>query len=255
MSGGNWIEIAYGTSSGCVRIIVQHPETVGQGPQLFQSFSVHRAAVERVVLSERHLVSVCGHGQHVRTWSTTRFRGMISTQPGSTPLASFHLMKVPGEAIGEENPRGNHPGPYGDRDDQLLFVQKVMPETEQLLIRLASNGKRRVIFCFLLFLFDFIFISQRDYRVCVIRSVDRHPVTSFLVHECEGSSRMASRRYLFTGHANGAVQVWDLTTALDGVSKEMKGQCTLPPYFADAVVLLCEKSKYNADNFLILPGK
>ena len=39
---GNWIEIAYGTSSGTVRVIVQHPETVGQGPQLFQTFTVHR---------------------------------------------------------------------------------------------------------------------------------------------------------------------------------------------------------------------
>lgn len=96
---------------------------------------------------------------------------------------------------------------------------------------------------FFLLFFDFFLISQRDCRVCVIRSVDRHPVTSFLVHECEGSSRMASRRYLFTGHANGAVQVWDLTTALDGVSKEMKGQCTLPSYFVYAFVLLCEKRK------------
>ncbi|VDK79472.1 unnamed protein product, partial [Onchocerca ochengi] len=34
---GNWIEIAYGTSSGSVRVIVQHPETVGHGPQLFQT--------------------------------------------------------------------------------------------------------------------------------------------------------------------------------------------------------------------------
>ena len=33
---GNWIEIAYGTTSGMVRVIVQHPETVGHGPQLFQ---------------------------------------------------------------------------------------------------------------------------------------------------------------------------------------------------------------------------
>ena len=39
---GNWIEIAYGTSSGIVRVIVHHPETVGHGPQLFQTFTVHR---------------------------------------------------------------------------------------------------------------------------------------------------------------------------------------------------------------------
>ncbi|CAF5225595.1 unnamed protein product, partial [Rotaria magnacalcarata] len=28
---GNWIEIAYGTNSGIIRIVVQHPETVGHG--------------------------------------------------------------------------------------------------------------------------------------------------------------------------------------------------------------------------------
>ena len=30
----------------------------------------------------------------MRTWSVTRFRGMISTQPGSTPLASFKIMSL-----------------------------------------------------------------------------------------------------------------------------------------------------------------
>lgn len=45
---GNWIEIAYGTNSGAVRVIVQHPETVGHGPQLFQTFTVHRSPVIKV---------------------------------------------------------------------------------------------------------------------------------------------------------------------------------------------------------------
>lgn len=54
---GNWIEIAYGTSSGTVRVIVQHPETVGSGPQLFQTFTVHRSPITKVMLSEKHLVS------------------------------------------------------------------------------------------------------------------------------------------------------------------------------------------------------
>ena len=44
---GNWIEIAYGTTSGTVRVIVQHPETVGQCPQLFQTYNVHRAPVTK----------------------------------------------------------------------------------------------------------------------------------------------------------------------------------------------------------------
>lgn len=54
---GNWIEIAYGTSSGVVRVIVQHPETVGSGPQLFQTFTVHRSPVTKIMLSEKHLIS------------------------------------------------------------------------------------------------------------------------------------------------------------------------------------------------------
>lgn len=45
---GNWIEIAYGTRQGLVRVIVQHPETVGHGPQLFQTFSVHQSPVTKV---------------------------------------------------------------------------------------------------------------------------------------------------------------------------------------------------------------
>ena len=54
---GNWIEIAYGTSSGAVRVIVQHPETVGHGPQLFQTYTVHNSPVIRVALNTSHLIS------------------------------------------------------------------------------------------------------------------------------------------------------------------------------------------------------
>ncbi len=35
-------------------------------------------------------------------------------------------------------------GPYGERDDQQVLVQKVVPETDQVFVRLASNGKRLV---------------------------------------------------------------------------------------------------------------
>ena len=65
---GNWIEIAYGTHTGHVRVIVQHPETVGHGPQLFQSFFVHRSPIVKVMLTEKYLVSVCAESFHVRTW-------------------------------------------------------------------------------------------------------------------------------------------------------------------------------------------
>lgn len=196
---GNWIEIAYGTSSGMVRVIVQHPETVGHGPQLFQTFTVHRSPVTKVTLSEKYLVSVCSEYNHVRTWNVTRFRGMISTQPGSTPLSSFKIVSLEEELPGLTASHGNDIGPYGDQDDELVFIQKLVPETDVLTVRLASRGT----------------------RVAEVRSVDGSTITSFCVHECEGSSRMGSRprRFIFTGHACGATQMWDLTTALEFFAK------------------------------------
>ncbi|XP_051900121.1 SH3KBP1-binding protein 1 [Pristis pectinata] len=200
---GNWIEIAYGTSSGMVRVIVQHPETVGSGPQLFQTFSVHRSPITKIRLSERNLISVCADSHHVRTWTVTRFRGMISTQPGSTPLASFKILSLEdldghgGCSVGLDI------GPFGDRDEEQVFIQKVVPDTNQLLVRLSSTGR----------------------RICEIRSVDGLGITAFTVHECEGSSRISSRarRYLFTGHSNGSIQMWDLTTAMEATGKAASG--------------------------------
>uniref|UniRef100_A0A673IGA3 BTB/POZ domain-containing protein KCTD3-like n=1 Tax=Sinocyclocheilus rhinocerous TaxID=307959 RepID=A0A673IGA3_9TELE len=194
---GNWIEIAYGTSSGAVRVIVQHPETVGSGPQLFQTFTVHRSPVTKIMLSEKHLVSVCADNNHVRTWTVTRFRGMISTQPGSTPLASFKIISLEETESHSSYSSGNDIGPFGERDDQQVFIQKVIPITNKLFVRLSSTGK----------------------RICEVQAVDGTTITCFTVRECEGSSRMGSRprRYLFTGHANGSIQMWDLTTAMDTV--------------------------------------
>ncbi|XP_056134684.1 BTB/POZ domain-containing protein KCTD3 [Lampris incognitus] len=196
---GNWIEIAYGTSSGAVRVIVQHPETVGSGPQLFQTFTVHRSPVTKIMLSEKHLVSVCADNNHVRTWTVTRFRGMISTQPGSTPLASFKILSLEETESHGSYCSGNDIGPFGERDDQQVFIQKVIPITNKLFVRLSSTGK----------------------RICEVQSVDGTTISCFMVRECEGSSRMGSRprRYLFTGHGNGSIQIWDLTTAMDTANK------------------------------------
>ncbi|XP_052869861.1 SH3KBP1-binding protein 1 isoform X2 [Anopheles cruzii] len=192
---GNWIEIAYGTRAGSVRVIVQHPETVGHGPQLFQTFTVHQSPVTKVTLSEKFLISVCSEYNHVRTWQVPRFRGMISTQPGSTPEASFKIVSLEAVDSTYSYSAGNDFGPFGEQDDEQIFVQKVVPDTDQLYVRLASNGE----------------------RICLIRSVDGTTVTSFCVHECEGSSRMGSRprRFILSGHCNGAIQMWDLTTALE----------------------------------------
>ncbi|KAG1938693.1 SH3KBP1-binding protein [Pimephales promelas] len=141
---GNWIEIAYGTSSGSVRVIVQHPETVGSGPQLFQTFSVHRSPVTKIMLSEKHLISVCADNNHVRTWTVTRFRGMISTQPGSTPLTSFKILSLDDIDGHGGCAAGTEIGPYGERDEQQVFIQRVVPDTDKLYVRLSSNGKRSV---------------------------------------------------------------------------------------------------------------
>lgn len=48
----------------------------------------------QVSLSENHLVSVCSEYNHVRSWRVTRFRGMISTQPGTTPKAAFKVLAL-----------------------------------------------------------------------------------------------------------------------------------------------------------------
>nr|XP_026695962.1 BTB/POZ domain-containing protein KCTD3 [Ciona intestinalis] len=196
---GTWIEVAYGTQSGSVCVIVQHPELVGQGFQLFQKFTVHRGLVCKVMLSEKHLVSVCSDNNHVRTWTVTRFRGMISTQPGSTPLASFKVLALEPINSSGSYSAGNNIGPHGDREEVQLFIQKIFPQSDRLFVRLSSNG----------------------HRVAVITSIDGSPISCFCLHECEGSSRMGSRprRYLFTGHMNGTIQMWDMSTALDAFTK------------------------------------
>lgn len=197
---GNWIEIAYGTKSGAVKVIVQHPETVGHGPQLFQTFTVHQSPVIKVTLSEKYLISVCNEYNHVRTWRVTRFRGMISTQPGSTPEASYKVVSLESVETNHTYVAGNDFGPFGEQDDEQLILQKVVPDTDKLYVRLASNGQ----------------------RVCVVKSVDETAITSFYVHECDGlSTRMGSRprRFLLTGHCNGTIQWWDLTSALELFNK------------------------------------
>ena len=33
-------------------------------------------------------------------------------------------------------------GPYGEQDDEQLFVQQIVPDSDELYVRLASTGKR-----------------------------------------------------------------------------------------------------------------
>uniref|UniRef100_A0A1A9ZW31 BTB domain-containing protein n=1 Tax=Glossina pallidipes TaxID=7398 RepID=A0A1A9ZW31_GLOPL len=121
---GNYIEIAYGTKSGIIRITVQQRETAGHGLRLFETFSAHQSQVTKVMLSEKYLVSVCNERHQVRTWSLTRFRGMLSTRPGSTPEASFKIVSLEATDSNYSYAAGNDFGPYGDYDEQT-FVQKM----------------------------------------------------------------------------------------------------------------------------------
>lgn len=95
--------------------------------QLLPSSLLLRAPVTRVKLSEKFLVSVCSEYNHVRTWEVTRFRGMISTQPGSTSRASFKVLSLESTeaSLRTDEEQGNSCGPYGEQDDELVFVQKV----------------------------------------------------------------------------------------------------------------------------------
>lgn len=52
-----WLEVAYGTNGGGVRLIVRHPENIGHTPQLFQSYNVHANPVSKVLLGEKYLIS------------------------------------------------------------------------------------------------------------------------------------------------------------------------------------------------------
>ena len=190
-------------TGGTVRVLVQHPETVGHGPQLFQTFKVHLNGIERVMLNEKYLISVCNK-MHVRTWTLTRFRGRISTQPGSTPHASFRIVKFDDQLFDEDvdhesvmSCRANSDvGPFGDQDDgdKQVFIELFRSNTDSANVLTASNGQ----------------------KICSLSSVDGSLITSYCVHECEAVAMgNRSRRYILTGHSNGHLQVWDLTTALE----------------------------------------
>jgi len=202
VTSNNWIEVAYGTANGTVCVVVQHPELVGQGFQLFQTFTVHRSPVVRVMLSEKFLVSVCSDNNHVRTWSVTRFRGMISTQPGSKPYASFKVSSIDPYTMTQSYKVGNDIGPHGEREDDQIFIQKFLPNSSTLFVRTSSSGK----------------------RLAEIKSVEGVAISCFCLHTCstESPSRVGSRSlsYLFTGHVDGTIQIWDLSSFMESTKKD-----------------------------------
>ncbi|KAI6652755.1 SH3KBP1-binding protein 1 [Oopsacas minuta] len=192
---GRWLEVAYGTTSGKIRIVVQHPENFGHGFQIVQTLTVHTSQIYTMFLGEKHLISVCAD-LHVRTWKLTRFRGRLATQPGPTPLASYRLLSLDAAVC---TPLCSFQGPFGELDNQQVFLQKVVPDTNTLFVRLSSTGA----------------------RVSKIQSVDNSNITAYYVHECEALGRLGyrPRKFVFTGHINGSVQLWDLTHTLNSLSE------------------------------------
>lgn len=188
-NNNGWIEIAYGTSSGAVRIVLQHPETPFSNPILYTTLEVHSSPVIKVVLGEHHLISVCKDQNHVRTWNLSRFRGKLATQPGPMPLSSFNVVSYV-----DDNPSVEI-GPFCEHENESIFLHRISPESDSILVRLASTGR----------------------KICVIQSITNSQLTAINVNECEGSRRIGSRsrRYLFCGHSNGDVHIWDLTTIIE----------------------------------------
>jgi hypothetical protein len=94
------------------------------------------------MLSEKHLVSICADNNHVQTQTVTLFRRIICTRPGSTPLASFKTLSLGETKSHGSYSSGNNIGPFGEQDDQQVFIQKVFPMTNKLFVRVSSTGKR-----------------------------------------------------------------------------------------------------------------
>lgn len=185
------IELAYGTSKGTIRIVIQHPQSAGAGPQLFQTYSVHTRPIVSIIFSEKYLVSVCACDNHVRSWKITRFRGHISTQPGTIPVASF---KVGSSGL------ISRIGPFGERDQSQIFVQCIEYEPVKVILLDSATGK----------------------RICSITSMDNSSISAFCVSESDYPSRVGSRprKFLITGHDNGNLQFWDLNPAMEPAKED-----------------------------------
>ena len=132
------------------------------------------------------LVSVCAQ-QHVRTWSVTRFRGMISTFPGSTVLASFNLVdlerfqsfspsaSMASSSFSEESeekagnlnemtfkPKLRTTGGFPTVDSQDMMIE------ESLFIqRMAPNGNNSIVkkYCVKKFFFNFFVCSKNSVKL------------------------------------------------------------------------------------------
>ena len=92
---------------------------------IFHPVKVHCSPIVSVELSEKFLISLCA-SYHVRTWAVTRFRGVLSTQPGSAPFANFTLTTQ--KTANRDHGTTVERGPFGDGsgDEIPIFIQQPM---------------------------------------------------------------------------------------------------------------------------------
>lgn len=86
-----WMEVAYGTRGGGVRVIVRHPENIGHAPQLFQTYNVHSSSVSKVVLSEKYLVS--GNNACIHACTVTEDIG-VDTKGHLMHFRLLHVLRL-----------------------------------------------------------------------------------------------------------------------------------------------------------------
>lgn len=99
-------------------------------------------------------VAVCADNNHVRTWTVTRFRGMISTQPGSTPLASFKIISLEETESHSSYSSGNDIGEW--QEEMTILKGPCLQETQRrpsvhldlALVRLYKRYRNELIYLF-----------------------------------------------------------------------------------------------------------
>ena len=97
----NFVELAYGTAAGHIRIVILHPQATGHAPTLFQTHTVHTTPICSVMLSEKYLVS----GTSARRWQALG-------GPGAGRARRWAGLDV-GQALGGHGSRGQALGGPG----------------------------------------------------------------------------------------------------------------------------------------------
>lgn len=176
------LEIAYGTKNGTVCILVQ--DTRNQDPDLFRTIRVHLSPIWKIILCQDYLLTMCTK-LHARTWSLIRFRGTISTQPGLKPKSNFSIRYSNKEQLDNIHDIG----PYGHQEGlKQVLVELPYVGCNYINIICASNGR----------------------KITTLESVDGRKITAV----CGLSIDIRDRVFIFTGHDNGMVQIWDLKPAM-----------------------------------------